>query len=639
MKKKLLLLTMAASAVIAFAAKDPVLMTINGKDVKLSEFEYLYHKNNAQQLQKESLEQYVDRFVVYKLKVADAEAAGLDTLESFKKELEGYRRDIVAPFLQDTTVIEELEKEAYQRTLHTVEASHIMRPLGNGIFGGVKESMFMDSLYTALKNGADFEEAALKYSVDRTVQRNKGNQGFVIAGRFPITFEEAAFATPVGEISKPFPTQYGYHIVKTLSDKETKGTVLVEHILKLYKDKGDSAKVKAKEAIYSIYERVKNGEDFEAIAKAESEDPGSAKDGGKLPWFGFGRMVKPFEDVSFSLANGEISEPFETPYGYHIVKKLDSKPNPSFEEIKDRLHQTIMMDERSERPRQAKIEQLKKECNFKMNPGFEKYIDETLNAYGSYDSIYVTDVLGKSNVTFCTFDNVTIPVSRFSTRLTTREKSDIVPAKYYIMQRAGVFGGEELMRYYQNALIEKNPDFMNLLNEYHDGNLLFEISNRKVWEGASKDTEGLENYFNQHRADFNWDTPHFKGIILKAKNDSVMNLVKADIAQWAEADSLTSKLFNKYHSDIKMERMLVAKGENPLVDYLLFGGAKPEQVDKKYTTAMVLEGGIKNQPEAAGDVLGQVTSAYQDELEKKWVEELKAKYPVVINKKVLKKVK
>ena len=639
MKKKLLLLTLAASAVVAFAAKDPVLMTINGKDVKLSEFEYLYHKNNAQQLEKETLDEYIDRFVVYKLKVADAEAAGLDTLESFKKELDGYRRDVVAPFLRDTTVIDSMEKEAYANTLHTVEVSHIMRPLGNGIFDGIREQMFMDSLYTALKNGADFEEAALKYSVDRSVQRNKGKQGYVLPGRFPITFEEASFKTPVGEISKPFATPYGYHIVKTLSDKETKGTVLVEHILRLFKDKSDSAKLVAKKEIDDIYTRLKNGEDFETIAKAESQDPGSAKDGGKLPWFGFGRMVKSFEDVSFGLQNGEISEPFETPYGYHIVKKLDSKPNPTFDEIKEGIHQRIMMDERSERPRLAKMEQLKKELNYKIDPGFEKYINETLKAYGSYDSTYVVDVLGKSTATYCTFDNVKVPISRFATRLTTREKSDTVLAKYYIMKQAEAFGGEEMMRYYQNSLISKNPDYMNLLNEYHDGMLLFDISNKKVWEGASKDTEGLAKYFEQHRADFKWDAPHFKGIILKAKNDRVMNLVKFDIVAWNDVDSLTTKLFNKYRSNIKMERMLVSKGENALVDYLLFGGAKPAEVDKKYSTAMVLEGGLQEQPEVVGDVLGQVTSAYQDELEKKWVDELKTKYPVVIDKKVRKKIK
>lgn len=644
MKKKLLLFSLVATTLLAFAAKDPVLMTINGKDVKLSEFEYLYHKNSAQQIQKESLDEYIDRFVNYKLKVADAEAMGLDTLESFKKELEGYKRSIVLPFLRDTTVYDSLVLDAFDRTQHSVEVTHIMRPLGTGVFDGIKEQMLIDSIYNELQNGANFEEMVQKYSVDRSKYRNNGNQGFVYPGRFPIAFENATYDTPVGQISKPFETPYGWHIVKPLSDKKNEGTVLVEHILKLFGTQpgtapSDSVRRATKAKIDAVYNRIKAGEDFETVAKAESEDPGSAQNGGKLPWFGVGRMVKPFEETSFKLAVGEVSEPFETAYGYHIVKKLDSKPNPPLEEVREQLREEVKGDERTAVPRLVRNEQLKKELNYQISPKFSTYIDEALNAYGSYDSVFVANMLGKSDFVFCTFDNVKVPVSRLATRLTTKESADIPTAKWYIMKVADEFGIEEMRRHYSNTLIDKNADFANLFNEYHDGMLLFEASSRKVWDAASTDTTGLKDYFNAHRADFTWDTPHFKGIILHAKNDSVLNCVKQDVALWGHSDSLTLKLSEKYRNDIKMQRMLVAKGENAVADYLMFNGEKALPNDKRFTASMVLEGGIQMQPETMNDVRGQVTSAYQDELEQLWIKELREKYPVKIDKKIRKKIK
>ena len=185
--------------------------------------------------------------------------------------------------------------------------------------------------------------------------------------------------------------------------------------------------------------------------------------------------------------------------------------------------------------------------------------------------------------------------------------------------------------------MKSNPEYRNLLNEYRDGMMLFEISNRRVWKAANKDTVGLENYFATHRADYTWDEPHFKGIILSAKNDSILNLVKAD-AMTMSSDTLTDGLHHKYGNDIRMERMVVKKGENTLADYLAFHeGDKPER--KGYEEFIILEGGVIAQPEEMADVRGAVTSDYQDVLEQRWKEELARKYPAKINKKVLKQVK
>ena len=640
MKSKLLVSSvLVGTALIALAAKDPVLMTINGKDVKLSEFEYLYHKNNQQQVEKESLDQYVDRFIVYKQKVADAEAARIDTLPSFIKEFEGYKRDIVKPFLEDTTVRERLVQEAYERMGRNVDIDHFMYTLGNGYEERQKNKAFVDSIRQCAINGEDWEMLVDKYSIDPSKSRNKGHYGFINAGVFPYNFEYAAFNTPIGSVSEPVKTDYGYHLIRVNNVRPDEGQVNCQHILILFpRNLTDSARAQTKSRIDAVYKMATAPDaDFSELAKKHSEDPGSAKNGGELGWFGRGRMVPEFEKVAFELADGEISEPFETSYGYHIIKKNASRKTIPLEEVRKDLENRIRMDERGRMPQQAVIDKMKVQYNYKENDKLDAYLLKQLKMNGGYDSTFVADVVAKSEEPLFTFANQTVPLKKLLKRVSSKMRiNDNNLAVQYIKEAIPGLANKEVMDYYTNNMINDNPDYRNLLNEYRDGMLLFEISNRRVWEGASRDTLGLNNYFDANRYKYTWPTPHFKGIILRAKNDSVMQAVKEDI-NVIGADTLTMTLHKKYGKDIVMERMNFPQGENAWVDYLYFNGPNPN--DAKYPIAMTLEGGLINAPEELADVRGQVTSDYQDVLEKRWVEELKAKYPAVVNKKVLKKVK
>lgn len=640
MKTKVLILgLLVGTALIATAAKDPVLMKINGKDIKLSEFTYLYNKNNQQQVEKETLEQYVDRFITYKLKVADAEAAQIDTLRSFKKELDGYRQDLVHPFLEDTTVKTRLIQEQYDRMTKNVDIDHLMLPLGRDYADNKVQLALADSLRACLKAGETWDSVVMKYSIDPSRQRNGGHYGYITSGVFPYSFEYAAFTTPVGEISQPIRTDFGLHLVRVNAVRPDEGQVRARHILRLFPRKkliSDAEKAAVKAKIDSIYELVKAGGNFEELAKEFSEDPGSARRGGDLGYFSRGRMVPEFENVSFKLANGEYSEPFETSYGWHIVQKVDQKV-VSFEEAKPQIEKKISMDERARMPQEAKIEEAKKQYNYAINPELDKYIAEQIASNGGYDSALVAK-LRASEFTAFTYAQEKTPVSEVAKKLNPKSVLNSESAKGYFMSLIDGVANEQVMQYYTENLINDNVDYRNLINEYRDGMLLFEISNRKVWEGAGKDTTGLNNYFLANKAKYKWTEPHFKGIILSAKSDSIMDAVKVDIAQNVQPDSLTGILHKKYTNNIKMERMVVAKGENKAADYIFFNG--PElPASSTYPKVMVLNGGIITEPETVNDVKGQVTSDYQDVLEKKWVEELKAKYPVVLNKKVLKQVK
>ena len=640
MKAKLLISSLLlGAAILAIAKEDPVLMTINGKDIKLSEFEYLYHKNNQQQVEKETLEQYVDRFVLYKQKVADAEAAGIDTTRLFINEFEGYKKDLATPYLtQDTTYHWQMVCEAYDRYKKEVDIDHFMMPLGTTDAETQTMLNRMDSIRTCILNGENWSILADKYSSDPSKQRNHGHYGYISACMFPYEFEDVVYSTPVGEVSKPFKTQFGVHMIRVKQVRD-RDDVHAAHILKLFpKDATEEQKNVCKAQIDSIYQLLLAGANFEELAKAESQD-GSARRGGDLGWFGRGRMVQPFEDISFNLADGAISEPFASQFGYHIVKKL-AHGYMSLNEMRDNIEMAISRDGRAALIQERRMSDLKTKYNYQVNPQLDAYLTKALTANGKYDSTFVAQAIKDCTMPLFTYGNKqSMPVSALLEALNAKTQiPDVQAAKDYIMSKVTPIAMNALNDYDSHQLVETNPEYRNLLNEYRDGMLLFEISNRRVWKAASKDTVGLEQYFAENRGKYLWDEPHFKGIILSAKSDSVMDLVKADIAKLRGADTLTDVLFNKYGNDIRMERMVVKKGENNLADYLAFHvGDKPER--KGYPEFMILEGGVISQPEEMSDVRGAVTSDYQDVLEQRWKEELAKKYPVKINKKVLKKVK
>ena len=640
MKAKFLISSLLLGTVIlALAKEDPVLMTINGKDIKLSEFEYLYHKNNQQQIEKETLEQYVERFVLYKQKVADAEAAGIDTTTAFRREFEGYQNDLAAPYMtEDTTYRWQFIKEAYDRSQTEIDIDHIMLPMSKSRAQIEANMERMDSIRNCVLNGESWEMLVDKFSTDVSKVRNHGHYGYVTACQFPYDFENVLYNTPVGEVSQPFRTQYGVHMIRVNGTRQ-RDDVHAKHILKLFpQNPTEEQKAVCKAQIDSIYQLLLAGADFDELAKKESQD-GSAKRGGDLGWFRRGNMVQPFEDIAFSLADGALSEPFETQYGYHIVKKI-AHGLPSLAELRPTIESVISRDERSRLIKQRRLDDFKNKYGFNINPELDGYLTTSLNDNGGkLDSTFVSKYIKGSTMPLFTYGNKkTAALAELVPELNSKIViPNVEAAKKYILSQTDVVADRCLTDYNARELVNTNPEFSNLLNEYRDGMMLFEISNRRVWKAAGKDTLELEKYFEANRNKYMWDEPRFKGIILSAKNDSILNLVKTDM-NTVPVSELTDVIYSKYANDIRMERMVVKKGENELADYLAFGvEKKPER--KGYSEFIILTGGVINQPEEMADVRGAVTSDYQDVLEQRWKEELAKKYPAKINKKVLKKVK
>ena len=641
MKKGLLSLALAVASIAmvqAKGSKDPELMTINGKGVPLSEFEYLYHKNNSQQLTPQSIDEYLEMFVTYKQKVADAENEGIDNTEAFKNEFDGYRKELAEPYLRNKAMEDSIIRSVYSHLLEDVDVSHVMvASKGPGIDPAAQKHM-LDSLRTAIINGADFAAVAKKNSIDRAAQNNGGHMGWIPVGRLPYTFEDAAYQTPVGQISPVIETPFGFHIVRVEGRRPARGKVLVEHILKLTQGLDDEAAAKKKAEIDSIYNVVKGGADFEEVAKKESEDPGSQRNGGKMNWFGAGQMVPEFEEASSTLKNGEISEPFKTAYGYHIVKRLDWKPVDSFETMEPMIKNLVQRDERAQMPRKRKIAELRGKFKVRENAEAINGVKEEILKNGALDSALIEKYL-TSNVTLATVGKTPILLSEVVSEIGS-------PLAGSAEQQAAQFE-ERVSRAIDNVVTENerqdlaknNADYRNLLNEYRDGMLLFEVSDRKVWTKAKQDKEGLEKYFETHRDKYKWDKPRFKSYVVFATSDSLMQLAQNYLnSNNIPNDSLANSLRKEFGKDVKIEKVIAAQGENNITDYLGFGAEKPEPKGK-WAFYFPYRGKVLEAPEEAADVRGAVTGDYQSELEAAWVAQLKQKYPAKINKKVFKKAK
>ena len=641
MKKTKLFVGVAlvAGCFVAFAAskKDPVLMKVNGKPVTLSEFEYMYHKNNQQQVAQQPLEKYVDMFTTYKLKVADAEAAGIDTTQSFIKEYEGYRNELAMPYLRDTVAEENMRKMLYERMKTNVLASHIMLPMGKTAEENATNKARLDSLRSCILAGQPFDSLAIKYSVDRSALQNGGSMGYVSVGRFPYQFEDACYNTPVGTVSEPFTTDFGWHIVKTFDVRPDEGEVLVEHILKLYpRNATAEQKAEVKHVMDSIYSVVKGGAEFEKVAMKESEDPGSAKQGGKLPYFGHGRMVPQFDEVSFKLAKGEISEPFETQYGIHIVKKLDSRSVGDYASVRDQL--TGLVGMRGNIAVDSKVEQLLKQYKLSENDKLIKRLKAEVTLPDSLDDKFIDKYLNSNEQLFTLAGNK-YPLSELISRMGRPGRMTGEQAYRFIDARLKDTEREVVLEYEKQQLEKNNKDFGNLVREYRDGMLLFEVSNRNVWQKAQTDTEGLKAYFEAHRSEYKWDAPKYKGYLVETTGDSITRIAKQRIAELG-SDTIVTALRKELGKNLKVVRVLAAKGENAKVDSEMFGGEKVVAKEKdKYKDYFVFGGKLVAKPEEVGDVRGQVVADYQSYLEKQWDAELHKKYPVEIDKKVLKQVK
>lgn len=645
--KLLVGIALLSSPVLA-QEKDPVLLTVGGKNVTRSEFEAIYHKNNTNNKiagDKKSIDEYLELFINFKLKVREAEAQGLDTTTAFKNELEGYRRQLAQPYLVDNEVNDQLLKEAYERMKTDVRASHILIKVDPNALPKDTLAAYNKAIATRdrVLKGEDFTAVSKEVSEDPSAKENGGDLGFFTVLQMVYPFETAAFTLKTGEVSMPVRTRFGYHILKVTDRREAQGQILAAHIMvKSPKNATPEDEAKAKAKVDELYQQLKAGKDFAELAKEHSEDKGSAKKGGELPWFGTGRMVPEFEIAAFKLKNkGDISEPVKSPYGWHIIKKLDQKPIPSYDEAKGDLKSKVQKDSRSQKSKESLLAKLRAEYKLKEFPKAKeelyKHVDTTFFA-GKWSPTgkkldKVLFILGDRKVTQMDF-------ARFiEAHQMMRAKTEI---KVLVDQMYKQFMEEQLLAYEEQMLPKKYPEYRALLQEYRDGILLFDLMDKMVWSKAVKDTAGLKSFYEQNKTKFMWPD-RAEATVYTAANETVARKLRTMLTDKKKRytdDDLLAALNKDSQLNLKIESGKFAKGENEFVDKTNWTPGLSADIKKDEKVVIVdVKKVMQPEPKSLNESKGLVTADYQNHLEKIWIQELRAKYPVSVNQEVLKTVK
>ncbi|MDA3817412.1 MAG: peptidylprolyl isomerase [Prolixibacteraceae bacterium] len=647
MERIVLLLLVVSQLFISYnaSAKNDVMVTINGQEFSIDEYERIYQKNNSQLSNENDVmspNEYIDLFINYKLKVIEAENQGLDTVQSFVDELSGYRKELSAPYMTDVTLTEKKVEEAYYRTTHPIRASHILLNVAQDAspadtLKAYKKAMEIREKFTSGEES--FQKLAVEYSQDPSAKQNMGDLGYFKAFSMVTPFENATYNTPVGEVSLPVRTNFGYHIIYVTDKKESKGEIKVAHIMKMFPDANDVAPntdKKFKKLTDSLYNELINGADFAELVQEYSDDQSTVSKNGEMRFIDQTFRVHEFADAAFELENiGDIHKPVRSTFGWHIIKLIDKKAPPEFEDVKNELTRKIKNDpERSKHSKISFLKRLKNNYNFKQN-------DHNIEVFNTFiagkDTIKSIDKTTASLVLF-NFNNTDYTVSDFIKTQYNKSPQQLNLASKRIISDFEDYSSKALNDYEFNHLEEKYSDFANLMQEYHDGMLLFEVMQEEVWDKAVQDSTGLEAYYQNNKEKYTWNK-HFDGLYIKTKSPEAAEYCKQLTEEGiTEAEKLKQKC-REENKDfaIVAQKGKWKKGDHQAIDYFIFDVEKPNGLNPEleFVHGEIKEAGAYK---TLDEARGQYISDYQNYLEDKWVEKLRKKYRIKVNKKALRKV-
>ncbi len=621
--------------------KPEVILTIPGEEVSKDEFVRLYQKNN-QFLPDDSLrkspEEYMDLFINYKLKVIQAQDLGLDTLAAFRKEYKQYRDQLAEQYLKPADFSDELYKQAYDRMCTEVKAAHILiQCTENASPAEVEKARdrCLDIRARVLA-GADFESMAMQYSDDPSAKQNKGILGYFTAFQMVPEFEEAAFKLAAGELSQPVRSKFGFHLIYLYDKRPNAGKIQVAHIMKQLPPNASELSVKkAFATMDSIRVLATNGADFSALAKTESDDRSSAAKGGILPYFTATGMIPEFAEASFALKqDGDISPVIRTSYGFHLIKRIDLKPMESIDVLKpiitDRFRSNPVVTIQKQ---EAFVDSLKQVYHFEED---REAVQKILDNYLLQDRNKPLTTEFAAQELF-RIDGKAVAVADFQNYLDERLLKPGQVNSYSVNQLYAEFTQSQLLKTEDNHLEENYPEFNYLTKEYHDGILLFNLSEQMVWDKAVQDSVGLAKFYAGSKKTIQWDK-RFEGWVIQCRNQDVRDFIDDIFAEDSKMskEELNEILRTKFENQAFVQKGIFARGDNPLVDYLVWEDAKPESYQEglHFIRGNMLPPTAKTLEEARG----QYVSAYQDELEKQWIKSLRKQYKFKVNKQVLKTV-
>lgn len=624
-------------------SKD-VLFTIDNSPVYISEFKRVYLKNinlvkdNSQK----NIDKYLDLFVNYKLKLKEAKSLGLDTKDTYLRELEGYKKQLTTGYLTDTRTSEVLIREAYERSLERVNASHILIEVKPN--APAKDTLVAYQKIIEAKNkitkGEPFDVVVKAYSEDPSVVKNSGDLGWFSVFRMVYPFEQAAYNTKVGEVSEPFRTQFGYHIVKVNGKEKRQGEVTVAHIMVAINKNRSSEE--AEKRIKEINQQLVQGVSFASLAKQYSDDPSTAIDGGKIRRFGQGALnSEEFEKVAFSLKEPEeISKPVVTQYGWHIIQLIEKHPPKTFEEQKEEFTQKVKRDSRSKLVTESFILSLKKKYSVVENKKAISYFKEIIPTT-LFKEEWSLPENKRLNEELFSIKNEKYLFKDFVQFLQNnqRKTSELIDVPIFVEEMYKKYESSVLLKYYEEHLEEDNEDFANVIGEYRDGLLLFDLMESKIWNVSKTDSIGLKKYYEAQKEKYAQNET-YKIIKASSSKQEAINKVQKLLGEQKTIKEIEKEINKEDIALVLFSEEELIKGEDIFPkDFSTEKGGitviEEENLMTLFMTKEIVPSRIKTFEETKGAVIND----FQESIEKQWLDQLKTKYSIKINEKTLKKAK
>lgn len=693
---KKLLLTKITSLILfaAFAQPQTILFSVGDDNVTVDEFQYIYEKNNSihkdeKLYSRESLDEYLDLYIKFKLKVVEAKSLGLDTTEKFIKEYTMYRGQLAKPYLTDKKVTEKLVTQAYDRMQWVLRASHILIDVEEDAFPSdtlKAYNLAMKAKKKVQQKSVAFDKVAReysKYTKDPTVDQTGGDIGYFSVFTTVFPFEEASYSSKIGEVVGPIRTSFGYHIIKITEKRPYMGDMNASHIMMMVTESDDIAKQSiAKARIDSIYNKLQNGENFGDLAKKYSEHYATAQSGGELRSFNFltNNYPRVFVNEVYDLKkDGEYTKPFKTDYGWHIAKRNKITPLGEFDDMEHILTKKIDRDSRSQLSRTSAIEKIRSENRVSVRPeATQVFRDEEKEAQakarlqekeGKKPPVVTKQktsvgqvpnevkVEQPSEIIRSILEGNWIPDSKkaYGETILTINKETYTQKDFaeYLekMQMPGKFKNSEyaidyyferfvddmILNYEDRHLESKYPEFRNIAKEYKEGILLFEISDQEVWSKAVKDTTGLKKYYENNTDSFMWKK-RADAVILYCNDEATAKKIKKKLAKDnSNLDELFKEMNGENSMSFSYSNDVFEEGENDVLNKIKWkkkGFRKLEDHDGRYVLVKFNKV-MKPEPKELSEIRGLVIADYQDFLEEKWVKELKKKYPVKQNQQAV----
>ena len=520
----------------------PAVEMLGTYPVPANEFAYVYRKNNsaaADYATRQSVTDYLDLYTNFRLKVLEAEQRGLDTTQAFKRELDGYRQQLAQPYLTEKSVTDQLVREAYDRMGQEVSASHILIRVAPD--AAPTDTLAAYNKIAALRQqavaGTDFGQLARTNSEDPSARENGGKLGYFTAMQMVYPFESAAYRTPVGQISAPIRTRFGYHVIKVNDKRTAQGEIKVAHLMiRMNPSAAKADSLTARKKIDELYSRLKKGESWDKLVAQFSEDAGSAANGGELPPFGTGRMIPSFEEAAFKLQKpGDLSPPVQTPYGWHVIKLIEKQPLAKFADLEAGLKSKVSKDSRSELNKAAFLKRVRQEDQFVEIPAAKAYTlskADTALVAGRFKYAAPATPLAKAaktvtdNSALFTIKSKPYAVKDFLTYVQQNQRARPGAQPGFAMQQLyDQYVEQSLTEFEKSSLDTKYEDYRMLVKEYRDGILLFQLMDEKVWSKAIEDTVGLKKFFADNQAKYQWDQ-RVQGRVISAATPALRNDVQ-----------------------------------------------------------------------------------------------------------------